>query len=173
MNVNLNGEFETVSSPQETYDFIEDPQRFAPILPYFKKLELQSETEFAVTLEVGVPQIRGQSEVQTKRVRAERPSLMEYSLNGRHALGVMDAKMTFNIEPIEAGSRVSWAAEAIVSGKLASLARGILIPIANRQIKAIARSAQEALGGVPGEKSEKPAGIMAKGAASFKDFFGR
>jgi len=172
MNVNLNGQFEAAAEPEAVYDFITDPDKFAPILPYFKGLTKTSETEFTVTLEVGVPQIRGKSDVQTKRIGAERPTFVKYQLSGRHALGIMDAKMTFEIEPLGVGSRVNWTVEAIVSGKLASLAQGILIPLANRQIKSLAQAAQNALGGPPGGKAAVQPGLVARGAASFKDFFG-
>lgn len=172
MNVNLNGQFEAAAEPEAVYDFITDPDKFAPILPYFKGLTKTSETEFTVTLEVGVPQIRGKSDVQTKRISAERPTFVKYQLSGRHALGIMDAKMTFEIEPLGVGSRVDWTVEAIVSGKLASLAQGILIPLANRQIKSLAQAAQNALGGPPGGAVAVQPGLVARGAASFKDFFG-
>ena len=39
MKINLNGDFEVSASPEETFAFITTPNRFAPVLPYFKDVE--------------------------------------------------------------------------------------------------------------------------------------
>ena len=97
MKVDLDGEFGVAATVDETFAFITDPERFAPILPYFKKLTVAEGRKFTVVLEVGVPQIRGTAEVDAELVEEQAPQRAVYSVKGRHTLGMMDSTITFFI----------------------------------------------------------------------------
>jgi carbon monoxide dehydrogenase subunit G len=171
MKVLLDGDFLVSTTPAETFDFITTPEKFAPILPYFKELRSVSGKEFGVILEVGVPQIRGKADVTARRIEEVVNQQAVYELNGRHALGMIDARMSFIIEPIAEGSKVSWTSEGVVSGTLASLAQGILLPLAKRQIKSLVVSVQKALGAVE-DPSKDPSGLLKRGLTSVRGLFG-
>lgn len=174
MNVDLDGEFDTASSVEETFAFITTPGRFAPVLPYFKGLDVKDERHFTVTLEVGVPQIRGRADVEAELVESRTPSHAVYSIKGRHALGMMDSRMTFTVTPKDesaaAGAHVVWTTQSVVSGTLASLAQGILLPLAKRQIKSLVQAVRVELGG----EEEKPApSLVSRGTSSLRGLFGK
>lgn len=171
MKVDMDGNFEVTASPAETFAFITVPQTFAPILPYFKELHSVEGDTFGVLLEVGVPQIRGRADVAARRIESVPNERVVYTINGRHALGMIDARMTFVIEPVDAGSRVTWTSEGTVSGTLASLAQGILLPLARRQVKSLVMAVQKELGAVQPEPVAS-AGLMRRSVASMKGLFG-
>ena len=170
MKLTLDGTFDVASSPEETFTFLVDPQRFAPMLPYFQELRTGEGPAFTVVLEVGVPQIRGRVEVETELVERAEPSRAVYRTSGRHSLGMLDTQLAFDIAPVEGGSRVAWASEGVVSGTLASLAQGLLLPLARRQIKALIPSVQAALGSLETQaEPEKSRGAV----SSLKGLFAR
>jgi uncharacterized protein len=173
MKVDLNGGFEVAAAAATTFAFITTPESFAPVLPYFRELKDISNRKFTIVLEVGVPQIRGTAEVTAELIETHTPKLAVYKVKGRHALGMMDSIMTFSIAATPSGSSVTWKTESVVSGTLASLAQGILIPLAKRQIKSLVKSVHVALGPTEAAPAPQPANILGRGATSLRGLFGK
>ncbi len=146
MKVELADQFEVTTAPADTFAFLTDPQRFAPLLPYFKELKDVQPGAFTVGLEVGIPQLRGRVDVDVKLVESVAPERAAYKSSGRHALGMVDSELAFSVAPSGTGSMVRWQSASVVNGTLASLAQGILIPLAKRQIKALVKTCQDRLG---------------------------
>jgi carbon monoxide dehydrogenase subunit G len=153
MKISLNGEFEVSASPEEAFAFISTPNRFAPVLPYFKDLKNAAEGSFVVVLEIGVPQIRGIVEVNTLLIEQRPPEHLVYKARGHHTLGMMDSMLMFDVAPKPNGSIVRWQTESVVSGTLVSLANGILLPLAKRQIKSLVASVRASLDGTEASAS--------------------
>jgi uncharacterized protein len=171
MKINLNGDFEVSASPEETFAFITTPNRFAPVLPYFKELKNAAETSFTVVLEIGVPQIRGLVEVSTELVEQRPPERAVYTARGRHTLGMMDSVLMFDVASATGGSTVMWQTESVVSGTLVSLANGILLPLAKRQIKSLVASVRTSLNGMEDAPQAKSPGTLSRGASSLRGLF--
>ena len=171
MKIDLSGDFEVSASPAETFAFITTPSRFAPVLPYFKALKDAAEAGFVVVLEVGVPQIRGVVEVNTELVEQRPPERAVYKARGRHALGMMDSTLIFCVAPGAGGSIVTWQTESVVSGTLVSLANGILVPLAKRQIKSLVASVRASLNGVEDAAPAKSPRPLSRGASSMRRLF--
>jgi carbon monoxide dehydrogenase subunit G len=146
VKVELADQFEVTTAPADTFAFLTDPQRFAPLLPYFKELKDVQPGAFTVGLEVGIPQLRGRVDVDVKLVESVAPERAAYKSSGRHALGMVDSELAFSVAPSGTGSMVRWQSASVVNGTLASLAQGILIPLAKRQIKALVKTCQDRLG---------------------------
>jgi carbon monoxide dehydrogenase subunit G len=168
MKVELDGAFDVATSPDQTFAFLTDPERFGPILPYFKELKDVKPGSFIVGLEVGIPQVRGRVDVAVLLVEAEPWKSAHFKTSGRHALGRVDSTLSFSLAPLPTGCSVQWKSESIVNGTLASLAQGILIPLAKRQIKALVKACQDQLGA---PESPDGAGLFQRGKASVIGFF--
>ena len=61
MAISFNGEFTVDASRQEAYDFLSNPEKFAPCLPTYENIEMKDERTGDVTVRVGVGKIRGLS----------------------------------------------------------------------------------------------------------------
>ena len=72
-----------------------------------------------------------------------------------------------------AGTKVSWRTESVVSGTLVSLAQGILLPLAKRQIRSLAASVGEVLGSTDAAPSPRPSSMLARSATSLRGLFGK
>ncbi len=161
MKIDLAGDFEVIAPASEVYRFLTDPTRFAPLLPMFKELSDVQEQRFRVVLDVGVPQIRGRAEANVQFVEQLPDQRAALRSNVRHSLGMADTEMGFTLEPQGSGTRVLWTCSSTVRGMLASLASGILAPLARRNVDAMIASVQQELGAVPAAADALPAAAAA------------
>lgn len=146
MNIDLDGRFEVAAGRQATFDYITDPRRFGPLLPYFREIREVGPDFFRLALEVGVPQIRGAADVHVHVVELVPGELARYRSTTKLALGVVDSDLSFQLDDAAGGIAVTWQTRSKVRGNLASIAGGILAPLARRNINAVIESLQAALG---------------------------
>lgn len=132
-------------SPEEVFDFLADPQRFCPLLPDFQKLTADDAGRFTVELKVGVAHIRGTATMKMALEEAERPRRARYSGKGSVAGGTVTTSSGFELEAVPEGTRVRWQGSAQVFGQLASLAGGLLEPLARKNVQRLMDSLQAAL----------------------------
>lgn len=146
MKIDLGGDFMVAASPSDSYAFLTDPRRFAPLLPMFKELSHVTDAGFRVVLDIGMPQVRGRAEADVVFVERSLDELAALKSKVRHTLGMADTDMRFRLEPSGAGTKVAWSCSTMVRGTLASLASGILAPLAKKNVDDMIRSVQQELG---------------------------
>jgi uncharacterized protein len=161
--IKLSGEFTVNKSPDEVYDFLTDPNKFAPLLPEFQSLSRQDEKHFTVKVNVGVSYIKGAANVKLELTEAERPRRAQYKGQGAVAGGSVTVIASFDLAPSGApagdlkqpadlnlasngdGTKVNWQGEAQIFGPLASAAGGLLEPLGKKQVQKLIDSLQRAL----------------------------
>lgn len=97
MAIKLSGEFTVKKSPDEVYEFLTDPNRFAPLLPEFQSLSMQDERHFTVKVNVGVSYIKGAANVKLELTEAERPRRAQYKGQGAVAGGSVTVIASFDL----------------------------------------------------------------------------
>lgn len=145
MAITFSGEFEAPGAPQDVYDFLTDPNRFAPLLPDFQGLTVQDARHFTVRVSVGVAHIRGIAETKMELAEAQPPTKATYKGQGNVAGGSMTMTASFNLTPDGSGTRVQWNGEAQIFGRLASIAGGLLEPLAKKNLQKLIDSLRSAL----------------------------
>ena len=145
MAIKFNGEFEVLRTPEEVYDFLTDPNRFAALLPDFQGLAVQDPTHFTVKVNVGVSYIKGVAEVKMELSEAERPKRAQYKGQGSVAGGNVSVIASFDVAQANPGTKVAWQGEAQVFGRLTSVAGGLLEPLGKKQVKKLIDALQAAL----------------------------
>src|SRR5437588_12653471 len=78
MAIKFNGEFEVKRTPEQVFDFLTDPQKFAPLLPEFQGMSVEDPTHFTVKVNVGISHIKGTANVRMELAQAERPTRAQY-----------------------------------------------------------------------------------------------
>ncbi|MBM3559924.1 MAG: hypothetical protein FJX53_08645 [Alphaproteobacteria bacterium] len=146
MKIALDGQFEVAAAPERAFAFLTDPQHFAPLLPMFRELKDVDGNRFRIVLDIGVPQIRGRAEAEVSFVERVTNRKAAFATTVRHALGVADSTLSFTMSEKAGGSSIQWTCESIVRGTLASLAAGLLKPLAKRNVAAMIESVQRELG---------------------------
>jgi uncharacterized protein len=141
----FSGSFEAPRKPADVYAFLADPRRFAPLLPDFEGLEEAGGGEFTVKLRVGISHIRGSAAIRLRLAEASPPNHAVYEGKGEVPGGVAVFRAGFDLEPVGAGSRVKWTGRAQISGKLPSLAGGLLEPLARKNLEKLIDGLKAAL----------------------------
>jgi carbon monoxide dehydrogenase subunit G len=145
MAIKFGGEFEVKRTPEEVYDFLTDPNRFAPLLPEFRSVTVQDPTHFLVKVNVGISYIKGAADVKMDLVEADRPKRAQYKGHGSMAGGNVALDAGFDLSPSQVGTRVGWKGEAQIFGSLASVAGGLLEPLGKKQVQKLIDALQAAL----------------------------
>ena len=145
MAIKFGGEFEVKRKPDEVYDFLTDPNRFAPLLPDFQGVTVIDPTHFTVKVNVGVSYIKGTADVKMELAQADRPRRAQYKGQGSVAGGNVSMVAGFDLSPTAAGTKVAWQGEAQIFGRLASVAGGLLEPLGKKQVQKLIDGLQAAL----------------------------
>ena len=145
MAIKFGGEFEVKRKPEEVYDFLTDPKKFAPLLPDFQGMSAQDPTHFTVKVNVGISYIKGVAEVKMELTQADRPHRAQYKGNGRVSGGNVALTAGFDLTPAANGTKVAWQGEAQVFGGLASVAGGLLEPLGKKNVQKLIDGLQAAL----------------------------
>src|ERR1035441_9348457 len=103
MAIRFSGEFEVKKRPEEVYDFLTDPNRFAPLLPEFQGLLVQDSTHFTVKVNVGISYIKGSADVKMELSEADRPRRAQYKGQGDVAGGGVTMVAGFDLAPSAGG----------------------------------------------------------------------
>jgi uncharacterized protein len=145
MAIKFAGSFEAKRTPEDVYDFLTDPNRFAALLPDFQGLSVQDSTHFTVKVNVGISYIKGTADVKMELTQADRPKRAQYKGQGSMAGGNVSLTAGFDLATIDGGTKVGWQGEAQIFGRLMSVAGGLLEPLGRKQIQKLIDGLQAAL----------------------------
>ena len=147
MAIKFAGNFEVKRTPEEVYNFLSDPGKFAALLPDFQGLSVQDSTHFTIKVNVGISYIKGTAEVKMELAEGERPKRALYKGQGSMAGGNVDLMAAFDLSVLDGdgGTKVAWQGEAQVFGRLASVAGGLLEPLGKKQVQKLINGLQAAL----------------------------
>jgi uncharacterized protein len=141
------GNFQVQRKPEDVYDFLTDPNKFAPLLPDFQSVSVEDPSNFTVKVNVGISYIKGAADVKMHLAEAKRPSRAQYKGQGSVAGGNVSMVAGFDLLPSGDGTKVAWQGEAQVFGRLASVAGGLLEPLGKKQVQKLIDGLQAALSG--------------------------
>jgi uncharacterized protein len=145
MAIKFSGNFEVQKTPEQVYDFLTDPNKFAPLLPDFQSMSVQDATHFTVKVNVGISYIKGAADVKMELTQAERPTRAQYKGQGSVAGGNVSLIAGFDLTPNANGTNVAWQGEAQIFGRLTSVAGGLLEPLGKKNIQKLIDGLQAAL----------------------------
>jgi carbon monoxide dehydrogenase subunit G len=143
--MHLEGEFTVGKKREDVFDFLTDPNRFAPLLPDFEGMTIQDGRQFTVNVKVGISHIRGTASVQLELAEAERPQRAVYQGKGSVSGGSVNMTASFDLAEQGDGTQVNWKADAQLFGRLASIAGGMLGPLAKKNVQKLIDGLQKAL----------------------------
>ncbi len=145
MAIKFAGAFEVRGTPEDVYDFLTDPNRFAPLLPEFQGVSVHDAEHFTVKVNVGISYIKGVADVKMHLAESNRPRRAQYKGQGSVAGGNVSMVAAFDLAVAGEGTRVAWEGEAQVFGRLASVAGGLLEPLGKKQVQRLIDGLQSAL----------------------------
>lgn len=146
MEIKFGGDFVVKKKPEDVYGFLIDPHRFCPLLPDYQSMEMLDGKNFLVKLSVGISHIRGTAAVKMSLVETQPVKHAVYQGNGEVPGGSATLRAGFDLEPAPGGStKVIWSGQSNVMGRIASLAGGLLEPLAKKNVQKLIDGLQKAL----------------------------
>lgn len=145
MEIRFGGDFTVPKKPEDVFAFLVDPNRFCPLLPDYQSMEIQDGKNFLVKLSVGISHIRGTAAVKLSLAEADKPRHALYEGQGDVPGGSATLRAGFDLEPAAGGTRVVWTGQSNVVGRIASLAGGLLEPLARKNVQKLIDGLQKAL----------------------------
>jgi carbon monoxide dehydrogenase subunit G len=146
MEIKFGGDFTVKKKSEEVYDFLVDPDRFCPLLPDYQSMEKQDAKNFLVKLSVGISHIRGTAAVKMWLVETDRPTRAVYEGKGEVPGGSATLRAGFDLATLPGGeTKVTWLGQSNIVGRIASLAGGMLEPLARRNVQKLIDGLQKAL----------------------------
>ena len=158
MAIKFGGEFQVQRQSEEVYDFLTDPNKFAPLLPGFQGASVQDGAHFSVKVNVGISHIKGTADVKLELAEAERPKRAQYKGQGSVAGGNVSLTAVFDLSAVDGGTKVAWQGEAQIFGRLTAMAGGLLEPLGKKNAQKLIDGLQAALSS-SGVQSTAEAGI--------------
>jgi len=147
MEIKFGSDFTVRKKAEEVYDFLVDPNRFCPLLPDYQSMEMQDARNFLVKLSVGISHIRGTAAVKMSLVETDRPTRAVYEGKGEVPGGSATLRAGFDLATLPGGeTKVTWQGQSNIVGRIASLAGGMLEPLAKRNVQKLIDGLQKALG---------------------------
>lgn len=145
MAIKFAGAFEVQRTPEEVYDFLTDPNKFAPLLPEFQGVSVEDPEHFTIKVNVGISYIKGVADVRLHLAESQRPTRAQYKGQGSVAGGNVSMVAAFVLTVSGEGTKVAWQGEAQVFGRLTSVAGGMLEPLGRKQVQKLIDGLQSAL----------------------------
>jgi uncharacterized protein len=130
--VKITGEHEFRASREQVWDALQDPVVLAGTLPGARRLEPTGPDEYAITVDVGVGSVKGTYEgtfALTDKVERE-ACTVRASASGRPGSVTTEARMSLSGEG--QGSRMTYEADATVTGPLAGVGQRLTAAAARR-----------------------------------------
>jgi carbon monoxide dehydrogenase subunit G len=147
--IKFSGEFDVKDDPENVFDFLTEPGRFAVLLKDARDLTVRDAHHFTVKLRLGILFIKGSVEVEIELAEADRPNHAIYKGNGVMAGQAVTMVGGFELNPMADGNvvrtRVKWRAEIQLAGSSGSIACDLLDPLGKNLIPKWIDSLQKAI----------------------------
>ena len=134
MAIELEGEFVVPQDREDVFAYLIDLGWVCKHLPDVQSVEVKDERNATVKIRVGVSFIRGTAKVRLKLVEADRPETARFVAQGLMSGNSIDIEARFDLLAADGETHVKWRGVARVGGTLASLAGGLLEPMAKKNI---------------------------------------
>jgi carbon monoxide dehydrogenase subunit G len=128
----ITGEHEFRASREQVWDALQDPDVLAATLPGARRLDPIGPDEYAITVDVGVGSVKGTYEgtfALTEKLERE-ACTVRASAGGRPGSVTTEARMRLTADG--RGSRMSYEADATVTGPLAGVGQRLMAAAARR-----------------------------------------
>ncbi|MEC7760654.1 MAG: SRPBCC domain-containing protein [Pseudomonadota bacterium] len=122
------GSFDLPAEPEQVFDKISDPVFFAGCIDGVSGLEEVTPKKYDAELETRIAYIKFRFAMEVEIVEEVRPSRLVAKAVGtpKGMAGRLTSTATAALEPVEAGTRVSYEIDLTMAGKLGSIGQPVL-----------------------------------------------
>ena len=140
------GTFEVSASKEKVFSFLIDPKKVTTIFPDVENVKIIDENNFTMKAKVGISFIKGTLDVKLSLAEKKEPTFAKLKARGTGISSSVDLESSFSLEDAKGGGTlVRWAADAKVSGLMASVGSRLMDTASEKYVKQIVGSMRKKL----------------------------
>jgi len=152
------GTFSVRRKPDDVYDLLSNPERFALLMPDFESMEVHDATHFTMRTVIAIGEIKGHANLVMELLEASRAVRVEYRGAATIAGSQLRLAISFQINGLAEATEVNWRGDVALGGTLAMLAGTMVETMGQQNFNRMAESLQRSLEMEPVSPSEPPLG---------------
>jgi carbon monoxide dehydrogenase subunit G len=130
--VNLDGSAVLSAAPEQVWAVITDPAVLARTIPGCESLQQVGEDSYTMVVSAGVGAIRGKYAGEVRLSDLSFPKSYVMHAAGSGGPGSVRATVQIRLEPSDAGTELTYSADAVVGGAVAGVGQRMIIGVAKR-----------------------------------------
>jgi uncharacterized protein len=130
--MNLDGAAVLPASPEQVWSVITDPAVLARAIPGCESLEQVGEDSYTIVVSAGVGAVRGKYTGEVRLADLSFPKAFVMHASGSGGPGSVRATVQIGLERVEAGTELTWTADAVVGGAVAGVGQRMITGVAKR-----------------------------------------
>jgi carbon monoxide dehydrogenase subunit G len=130
--VNLDGSAVLPASPEQVWSVITDPAVLARAIPGCESLTQVGEDSYTIVVSAGVGAVRGKYSGEVRLADLSFPKAFVMHASGSGGPGSVRATVQIGLERVEAGTELTWTADAVVGGAVAGVGQRMITGVAKR-----------------------------------------
>jgi carbon monoxide dehydrogenase subunit G len=155
--MNYSGTFPSSRNPEEVFDLLATPERFAPLLPDYDNMTMQDATHFTVRIAIALGEMAGHVNLPMELTVAERTTVAAYRGEGIVAGSELRMSLRFDVAPAAPGADVRWQGEFSLDGGIALLMGSLIEAMGRKHFERMVERLSEALNPVTPPSEVRPA----------------
>jgi carbon monoxide dehydrogenase subunit G len=130
--VNLDGSAVLSASPEQVWSVITDPAVLARTIPGCESLQQVGEDSYTMVVSAGVGAIRGKYAGEVRLSDLSFPKSYVMHASGSGGPGSVRATVQITLAPSDAGTELTYSADAVVGGAVAGVGQRMITGVAKR-----------------------------------------
>jgi uncharacterized protein len=130
--VNLEGSAVLAAPPEQVWSVLTDPAVLARTIPGCESLQQVGEDSYAMVVSAGVGAIRGRYAGEVRLSDHAFPTSYVMHASGSGGPGSVRATVQIGLAPRDAGTELTWSADAVVGGAVAGVGQRMVTGVARR-----------------------------------------
>jgi carbon monoxide dehydrogenase subunit G len=130
--VNLDGSAVLSGPPEQVWSVITDPAVLARTIPGCESLQQVGEDSYTMVVSAGVGAVRGKYAGEVRLSDLSFPKSYVMHASGSGGPGSVRARVQIRLEPSDAGTELTYSADAVVGGTVAGVGQRMIAGVAKR-----------------------------------------
>ena len=130
--MNLDGSAVLSATPEQVWSVITDPAVLARTIPGCESLQQVGEDSYTMVVSAGVGAIRGKYSGEVRLSDLTFPSSCVMHASGSGGPGSVRATVQINLAPSDAGTELTYSADAVVGGAVAGVGQRMITGVAKK-----------------------------------------
>ncbi|MCS6769625.1 MAG: carbon monoxide dehydrogenase subunit G [Candidatus Caldarchaeum sp.] len=127
-----------VAADRDTvWKFVTNPDNFVKLIPDLQKYEKVDEANFKTVFKIGLGMIKGNLNMAFKYEELNPPSSLRIVGKGSGIQSTADLNLLLQLNPSDGGTEISWSADILVGGLVASVGSRLMESTTKTKVREI------------------------------------